>query len=187
MVPAARSKFGAPIFEIERRFESKCNVLKKVLVTLFGFFVALRSDSVHGESCPPSLRPWACLRSISQTHATVRISDVGILLAQSMLTETNICSVQDFLIRNTVYNYCRNVRHFLCGAERVKRFVYVHLRLKELAQNKNVLRHQQPEKDKQYVDFALPWLEKFLRTPMSGTEGHHCWTTTAREHFTEMS
>jgi len=64
--------------------------------------------------------------------------------------------------------------------------VYVHLRLKELAQKKkNALRHQQPEKDKQYVDFALPWLEKFLRTPMSGTEGHHCWTTTAKEHFTE--
>ena len=64
--------------------------------------------------------------------------------------------------------------------------MYVHLRLKELAQNKkNALRHQQPEKDEQYVDFAHPWLETFLRTSMSGTEGHHCWTTTAREHFTE--
>jgi len=33
-----------------------------------------------------------------------------------------------FLRGNTVCNCCRNIRHFLCGAERVKRFVYVNLR-----------------------------------------------------------
>jgi len=91
-------------------------------------------------------------------------------------------------MRNTVYNCCRNTGHFPRGAERLKRFVYVHLRLKELARKKkNALRHQQPEKDKQYVDFAHTWLEKFLLTPMSGTEGHHCWTTTARNISLKMS
>ena len=37
---------------------------------------------------------------------------------------------------------CRNTGHFLCGVERIKRFVNVHVH------------RQQPEKDKQNVDFT---------------------------------
>jgi len=50
---------------------------------------------------------------------------------------------------------CRNIAHFLCGAERVKRFVNVHLHLNSY----------QPEKDNKVS--MLPTLEKLLRTPMA--------------------
>jgi len=46
--PWARSNFGAHFF-----IESKCIVLKQVLVTLLGLFGAPRSDSAPGELCPP--------------------------------------------------------------------------------------------------------------------------------------
>jgi len=53
MAPGAISKFGLPMFKPEGL--SKANVmLKKVLVTLLGFFDTPRSDSVPGE-LPPSL------------------------------------------------------------------------------------------------------------------------------------
>jgi len=45
-----------------------------------------------------------------------------------MLTKANICLVQNFLRGKTLCNCCRNIGHFLWGVERVKRFVYVHLR-----------------------------------------------------------
>ena len=44
-----------------------------------------------------------------------------------MLTKTNVCSVQNFLGEKTVCNCYRNIGQFLCGAERVMRFVYVNL------------------------------------------------------------
>jgi len=37
------------------------------------------------------------------------------------------------------------MEHFLCGVERVKHFMNIHLHC------------QQPEKDKQYVDVVPPW------------------------------
>jgi len=51
-----------------------------------------------------------------------------------MLTKTNICSEE-----NTVCNCCRNIEHFLFC---IRPFA---------------LHRQQPEKDKQNVDFAPPW------------------------------
>ena len=51
MAPGAISKFGLPMFKPEGL--SKANVmLKKVLVTLLGFFDTPRSDSVPGELPP---------------------------------------------------------------------------------------------------------------------------------------
>ena len=47
-----------------------------------------------------------------------------------------------------------NKGHFLCGVERVKRFVNIHLH------------HQKPKKDRQNVDVG-PLPGKFLWTPMS--------------------
>jgi len=43
----------APLCSNQSFFGSKCTVLKKVLVTLLGFFVAPSSDSAPGELCPP--------------------------------------------------------------------------------------------------------------------------------------
>jgi len=44
------------------------------------------------------------------------------------------------------WDCCSNVRHFLCGVARVKRYVNVYLHLCR----------QQPEMDNQNVDFAYP-------------------------------
>jgi len=55
MAPGARSKLGAPCSNL-RSFGSKCAVLKKVLVTLLGFFGAPGSDlAPHSDSAPGKL------------------------------------------------------------------------------------------------------------------------------------
>jgi len=60
----------------------------------------------------------------NKTKFVIHLELCLLSLKISMLTKTNICIVQIFLEGKP----CRNIGYFLCGVERVKRFVYVHLR-----------------------------------------------------------
>jgi len=65
--------------------------------------------------------------------------------------------VRNFLRGETLSaTACRNIGHFLCGVERVKRCVYVHLRC--VVNNLKRIRE---------MSTLPPPLEKFLRTPMT--------------------
>ena len=52
MAPGAKSKFGAPMFDLEL-FWKQMYCIEKVLQTLLKVFGAPRSDSAPGELCPP--------------------------------------------------------------------------------------------------------------------------------------
>jgi len=54
--PGARSKFGAPCLNL-RSFGTKLIALKKVLVTLLGFFGTSHSDSAPKNMCAPHDTP----------------------------------------------------------------------------------------------------------------------------------
>ena len=54
--PGPRSKFGAPCLNL-RSFGTKLIALKKVLVTLLGFFGISHSDSAPRKLCAPHVTP----------------------------------------------------------------------------------------------------------------------------------
>jgi len=54
--PGARRKFGAPCLNL-RSFGTKLIALKKVLVTLLGFFGISHSDSAPRKFCAPHVTP----------------------------------------------------------------------------------------------------------------------------------